>query len=95
MFFWDGIAIGEALGARSGLGLRCSGVCIAKVIVVPPWDSPAGLAGMSGSTASSLLFPNVTSHAGRLLVTSMLRLIYGSEMLSKRYLSAGASFCST
>src|SRR5256885_13129194 len=31
----------DILGVRSGLGRNRSGVLKAKVIVVPPWDSPA------------------------------------------------------
>ena len=59
--------IGATLGARSGPVRRRSRVLRAKVIVVPPWDSPAALRGVSGTTtSSSLLFSEVVSRAGRL-----------------------------
>jgi hypothetical protein len=52
----SGVVWGEdaAVGTRSGGPRRRSGVLIAKVIEVPPWDSPA-LGGVPGITKSSSL----------------------------------------
>ena len=66
---------GAALGARSGPVRRRSGVLRAKVIVVPPWDSPTALGGVPATTtSSSLLFSAVVSLVGRLPAALLLSL---------------------
>src|SRR5436305_7154089 len=58
---------GDTLGQRSGPGRSRSGVLKARVIVVPPWDSPAtwgwpaGLGGVAGTIISSSSPPGVFS----------------------------------
>src|SRR3954451_8861741 len=56
-------------GARSGPRRNRSGVLKAKVIVLPPWDSPAswaGLGGVAGTITSSSLLSGLSSRVGRL-----------------------------
>ena len=59
-----------AVRGESGAGRRHSGVLIAKVIVVPHWDSPANPANPRGvpgtKKSSSPLFSGVASPAGYL-----------------------------
>src|SRR3954471_20562736 len=60
---------GVTLGARSGLRRNRSGVLKAKVIMLPPWDSPAswaGLGGVAGTITSPTLFSGLSSRVGRL-----------------------------
>ena len=60
-------------GRRSCRVRRRSGVLRDNVIVVPPWDSPAGLRGVPGTTtSSSLLFSEVASLVGRLPAALLL-----------------------
>ena len=66
---WDG----DTLGARSGPRRNRSGVLKARVIVLPPWDSPAswaspeGLGGVAGTITSLSLLSGLSS--GCLLAT--------------------------
>jgi hypothetical protein len=63
--------VGDCLGARSAPGCRRSGVLIAKVILLPPWDSPA-LGGVLGITKSSLLLLSEVSGLATRLPAAVL-----------------------
>ena len=65
----------DALGAISAPRRNRSGVLKVKIIIVPPWDSPAtrrspvGLGGVIGIIISLLLFSGLSFRVGYILVT--------------------------